>query len=99
MCVGQVGAGAMILLLPFVGCDREAVIYVLAVFGAVQGFNLSGFSANMLDIAPNFSGEISHQLDRSEDVPLFCMYLLSHFKALSLELLTSVTTLCQSRRR
>jgi hypothetical protein len=55
---GQAGAGAMILLLPFVGCNRDAVIWVLAASGAVQGFNLSGFSANMLDIAPNFSGSL-----------------------------------------
>ncbi len=44
------------LLIPHAGCNREAVILILACHGITQGFTLSAYSANMLDIAPNFTG-------------------------------------------
>lgn len=42
----------------FVGCQTEAVVSLLCITVGVNGLNYSGFNANHIDIASNFSGTL-----------------------------------------
>jgi len=44
--------------LAFVGCQHEAVLALLCITVGFNGFSFSGFQANHIDIASNFSGTL-----------------------------------------
>lgn len=56
VALGGVGAG--LLGVGFIGCQRVAAVCLLTVSIGLLGFAASGYSANTVDLAPKFAGNI-----------------------------------------
>ncbi|CAL8084060.1 unnamed protein product [Calicophoron daubneyi] len=52
------GAGSGLLAVGLVGCNRTAAVVLLTITLGLLGFSNSGFSANMVDAAPAYAGNI-----------------------------------------
>ncbi|VDP69599.1 unnamed protein product [Echinostoma caproni] len=56
VALGGVGAG--LLIVSYLGCRRVASVALLATSIGLMGFATSGYSANTVDLAPKFAGNI-----------------------------------------